>query len=121
MNAGRQREGGAMSRASFRKWGTVLIAALTAAVLGAGALRAHEGHGHEAKGTVKAIESAKLTLDTTEGETVEFVLDESTKFVRGTTAVKREDVAVGERAIVTYHEMQGMKHVSEVKLAEKKP
>ncbi|MGH7859942.1 MAG: hypothetical protein ACREQY_21660 [Candidatus Binatia bacterium] len=96
-------------------WIAVLAIALTGA-----AARAHEGHEHEAKGTVKAVETALLTLDTTDGKVLELAVDAQTKFLRGAEAVTAADVAVGERAVVKYHQMEGKLHAMEVKLAEKK-
>ena len=99
----------------------VVLAGFAVALGLATAALAHGGHEHEAKGTIEAIEATKLTLRSTDDKTLELAIDDSTKFVRGKSAVKREDVVVGERAIVKYHEMDGKQHVMEVKLAEKKP
>jgi hypothetical protein len=87
----------------------------------AGAALAHEGHHHEAMGTVKAIEATKLELTTTDGKERSFVLTGTTKFRRGENEVKREDVTVGERAIVMYETRDGADRAIEIKLGEKKP
>ncbi len=86
-----------------------------------GALAAHEGHRHKAMGTVKAIAAAKLEIETTEGKLQTFVLSETTTFKRGEAAAKREDVTVGERAVVSYETQDGTDRALEVKLGEKKP
>ncbi|MEO8198473.1 MAG: hypothetical protein ABI689_17305 [Thermoanaerobaculia bacterium] len=87
----------------------------------AAALSAHEGHGHEARGTIQSIAADKLELTSTDGKVVEFMLMDSTKYLRGEIPVKREDVAPGERAIVKFHEVSAMNHAVEVRLGEKKP
>ena len=87
----------------------------------AGVAVAHDEHGTELKGTVKSLTSDKLVMTATDGDVVEFLVSEGTKFLRGTTAVKREDVTIGERAIVEYHEMGEIKHALEVKLGARKP
>lgn len=89
-------------------------------VVTAGAF-AHEGHHHEALGTVKMIHEDHLVITTTEGQERAFVLSESTRFVRGKTGSTRADVAAGERAVVMYETKDGADHAIEVKLAEKKP
>jgi hypothetical protein len=96
--------------------------ALLALALGlAGAANAHEGHEHEARGTVKDLSAERLVLTATDGKEVEFVLAPETKFLRGEVSVPRAEVEIGERAIVKYHEMGEMKHAAEVKLATRKP
>jgi hypothetical protein len=82
---------------------------------------AHDEHGTELKGTIKSLTAEKLEVTATDGDVVEFMVAEGTKFIRGTTVVKREDVVIGERAIVEYHEMGEIKHALEVKLGAKKP
>ena len=110
-----------MNGRSNRRVGVVVAVAL-AGILGiAAAARAHEGHDHEAKGTVKAIEATKLTLDSTEGKVLLFTLSAQTKFLRGTAEVKREEVVVGERAIVKYQEKGEANNASEVRLGVKQP
>lgn len=84
-----------------------------------GVLSAHEGHHHQAMGTVKSVEEAKLVLETTEGKTQEFVLSGATKYLRGKLEAKRDDVTAGERAVVTYENKEGADRALEVKLGEK--
>ena len=105
------------------KWKRARTWILATAILlaGAAAVRAHEGHEHESKGTIQAIADSTLTLATIEGKTLELSYDGQTKFVRATRAVKPSDVSPGERAVVRYHEMSGKLHALEVKLADKKP
>lgn len=95
--------------------------ALAIGLVGAAALPAHEGHHHQAMGTVKMIHENHLMLTITEEKEQTFVLDETTKFLRGKTATTKEDVATGERAVVMYETKDGADHALEVKLGEKKP
>ena len=104
-------------RVSIAAW----VAALVFVLGVAGVALAHDEHGTEVKGTIKSLTAEKLEVTATDGDVVEFMVGEGTKFLRGTTVVRREDVALGERAIVKYHEMGEMKHALEVKLGEKKP
>ena len=100
----------------------VMAAVALIALLGVASVAlAHDEHGTELKGTVKSLTADKLVMTATDGDVVEFMVAEGTKFLRGTTVVKREDVVIGERAIVEYHEMGEMKHALEVKLGAKKP
>jgi hypothetical protein len=90
------------------------------ALLVSGALAAHEGHQHKAMGTVKAIASASLDIETTEGKALSFVLSETTTFKRGDEVAKREDVAIGARVVVRYETKDGANQALEVKFGEKK-
>jgi hypothetical protein len=85
------------------------------------AVVAHEGHHHEAMGTVKMVHEDHLMLTTTDGAEKIFVLSETTKYLRGGKAATRADVAAGERAVVMYEAKDGADHALEVKLAEKRP
>jgi len=82
--------------------------------------RAHEGHHHDAMGTVKAIDAAKLDLETKEGTLESFVLTEKTTYKRGDAAATHHDVAVGDRAVVMYEKKDGKNVALEVKLGAKK-
>ncbi len=82
--------------------------------------RAHEGHHHDAMGTVKAVDAATLSLETQEGKLMSFDLSGATTYKRGTAAATHHDVAVGDRAVVMY-EKKGEKNVAvEVKLGAAK-
>ncbi|MCM2270052.1 MAG: hypothetical protein NDJ75_08115 [Thermoanaerobaculia bacterium] len=94
--------------------------ALAAMLVVPAALVAHEGHHHQAMGTVKALHEEHLVLTTTAGEEKTFVLSAATKVVRGESAVTPADIAVGERAVVMYETRDGADQALEVKLREKK-
>jgi len=93
-----------------------------AAILAAPAvLIAHEGHHHEAMGTVKMLHENHLMLTISEGKDQTFVLSGETKYLRGETAVTREDITAGERAVVMYETEDGADRALEVRLGAKKP
>jgi hypothetical protein len=95
--------------------------ALAIGLMGAAALPAHEGHHHQAMGTVKMIHENHLVLTISEEKEQTFVLDETTKFLRGKTETTKEEIVAGERAVVMYETKDGADHALEVKLGEKKP
>jgi len=100
-------------RLFFAAAGLVLLVAGPAA-------RAHEGHRHQAMGTVKLVHEEHLQLTLQDGKDQTFVLSESTTYRRGETATTKEDVAVGERAVVTYETKEGADRALEVRLGERK-
>jgi hypothetical protein len=102
---------------SFRRHVSKL--ALAAFTLAATA-QAHEGHQHDAMGTVKVVEAAKLDLETQEGKLLSFELTAETVYKRGGAAATHHDVAVGERAVVTYETKDGKNVALEVKLGARK-
>ena len=77
---------------------------------------AHEGHHHNAMGTIRAVQANQLDLETTEGKVEAFVLTDTTRYKRGDAAAKREDLAVGARAVVMYEAKDGKNLAIEVKL-----
>jgi len=86
-------------------------------VLTSSATTAHEGHHHDAMGTVRAVREAQLELETQAGKIETFQLNDKTSYRRGEAAVKRENLEVGERAVVTY-EMRGATNLAiEVRLS----
>ncbi len=94
-----------------------LAMALVAAFVMSDPMLAHEGHQHDAMGTVEAIEAEEIALAVSEEETLTFVLTEKTSYLRGDEAVPREDVVAGERAVVTYEKKNGVDVAVEVRLA----
>jgi len=92
------------------------LAALLALAVGAPAV-AHEGHHHNAMGTVRAIAATELQLETKESKLETFVLTDATTYKRGDAGAKREDVQVGARAVVMYETKDGKNVAIEVKLA----
>lgn len=93
------------------------LAALFALAVGAPAV-AHEGHHHNAMGTVRAVAAAELQIETKENKLESFVLTDATTYKRGDAAARREDVKVGERAVVMYETKDGKNLAIEVKLAK---
>ncbi len=98
---------------------TILAAALLGALATSGGVLAHEGHHHNAMGTVEAVDAEEMTLTVSEEETLTFVLTDETSYVRGDEAVSREDVGAGERAVVMYEKKDGVNTAIEVKLPPK--
>ena len=97
----------------------ILWMALSAAVVLAATSSAHEGHHHDAMGTIESIDVSQLTLATAQDEVESFVLTEETSYTRGESGVTREDVSVGERAVVMYQKKDGANVAIEVKLPPK--
>lgn len=90
-----------------------------ALVLACAPLAAHEGHVHRYMGTIASASNSQLSLKTTDGKTVTFKLDETTRILRGKAAAGVKDLEPGERAVV---EADGGKEPSlarTIKLAEK--
>lgn len=98
---------------SILRW---TLAAVAAFAISAPML-AHEGHHHNAMGTVRAVDSAQLQLEDKDGKLETFVLTDTTTYKRGDAAAKREDVQVGARAVVMYEAKDGKNVAIEVKLA----
>ena len=98
---------------------TILAAALLGALATSGGVLAHEGHHHDAMGTVEAVDAEQMTLTVGEEETLTFVLTDETSYVRGDEAVSREEIVAGERAVVMYQKKDGVNTAIEVKLAAK--
>jgi hypothetical protein len=78
---------------------------------------AHEGHHHNAMGTIQAVQAELLDLETKDGKVQSFQLDAKTTYKRGDVAAKREDLKAGERAVVMYETKDGKNVAIEVKLA----
>jgi hypothetical protein len=67
--------------------------------LAAGPVSAHE-HGGRAMGVVENVTPSRIVVRTSDGHQVEFILTKETRFMRGETPARAEDVRVGERAAV---------------------
>lgn len=93
------------------------LAAFVVFAIGAPAV-AHEGHHHNAMGTVRAVGSTELQLETKDGKLETFVLTEATTYKRGDAAAKRDAVKVGERAVVMYETKDGKNVAIEVKVGK---
>jgi len=82
---------------------------------------AHEGHRHDALGTVKSVSEHGMSLTTTEGKELSFDFTAETVVKRGADEVERSDIQAGERAVVTYEAEKDGNHAVEIKLGKKKP
>jgi hypothetical protein len=71
---------------------TVLIATAPVA--------AHEGHTHRYMGTIASASDSELSLKTTDGKTVTFKLNETTRIMRGKEAGGVKDLEPGARVVV---------------------
>lgn len=100
------------------RWQLAILA--VAAFSLAATARAHEGHHHDAMGTVKAVDAVKLDLESQEGKLESFVLTAETSYKRGDVAATPGDVAVGVRAVVMYETKGGKNVAIEVKLGARK-
>lgn len=48
--------------------------------------RAHDGHHHDAMGTVKAVDATVLQIETQQGKLMRFALSDATTYQRGTAS-----------------------------------
>lgn len=78
---------------------TLAQALASLAFLVSATLFAHGGHEHT-MGTVTAIDAKHVEVSTQDGKTVSVQLTPDTKYVKGKTAAKFADVAVGARVMV---------------------
>jgi hypothetical protein len=62
---------------------------------------AHEGHEHKIMGTISVVHENHLKIAGTDKKTHAVVLNEKTKVLRGTSAMKPADIKVGDRVVVT--------------------
>lgn len=60
---------------------------------------AHEGKAH-VMGTVRAIDAARMTVQTREGQSVSIRLSGETKYLNGDAPARSGDVGVGSRVVV---------------------
>ena len=97
---------------------TLLTALLAMLALTASAV-AHDGHRHQAMGTVEAIDAEQITLAMKGDESKTFTLTEETAFTRGQDEAARAETAVGERAVVMYETKDEINVAIEVKLPVK--
>ncbi|HTX39168.1 MAG TPA: DUF5666 domain-containing protein [Bryobacteraceae bacterium] len=81
---------------------------------------AHGGLEHVI-GTIAKISSASVTVTTTDQKTVEVLLDAKTTYSRGSQAIQRTDLKVGDRVVI-HAEKSGEKltaHTVEIGTATK--
>ena len=93
------------------------IAVLCAALLAPTAVRAHEGHLHNALGTVSAIDGDHVTIKQTNGKTIMVMLDKTTTVTRGKDKLSTAALKVGERLSVDYMEEKSMMMARTIKLS----
>ena len=62
---------------------------------------AHEGHDHKIMGTLSAVHENSVDVKATDGKLSTITLNDKTKILRGTTAVKLADLKAGDRVVVT--------------------
>jgi len=77
-----------------------VFAALFACAL-APLVSAHEGHDHKIMGTIAAIHDTSVDVKATDGKTSTITLNDKTRILRGTTAMKIADLKAGDRVVVT--------------------
>ena len=62
---------------------------------------AHEGHDHKIMGTLAAVHENSVDVKATDGKQSTITLNDKTKILRGTTAMKLADLKAGDRVVVT--------------------
>jgi len=62
---------------------------------------AHEGHDHKIMGTVAAVHDTSVDVKAADGKTSTITLNDKTKILRGTTAMKMADIKEGTRVVIT--------------------
>ncbi|WP_242336106.1 MULTISPECIES: DUF5666 domain-containing protein [unclassified Anaeromyxobacter] len=72
---------------------------LLATLLTAPAAAAHE-QGGRAMGVVESVTAQQLVVKTADGHSVAFTVTPETRFFRGEKPARREDVQVGQRAVI---------------------
>lgn len=110
-----------MDRREIGSRGATVAIMLAVVLSGAGAALAHEGHAHQVKGTVKTVDEARLVVETTTGKRNLYLLTEKTKYRRGSEKATREEIAVGERVVVSYEVKEGSEWALEVRVGAKSP
>jgi hypothetical protein len=76
-----------------RKIGALLVALAAAPAL------AHE-RADRAMGVVESVSADEIVIQAADGHSVAFTITPETRFVRGEAPARREDVRVGQRAVV---------------------
>jgi hypothetical protein len=64
-------------------------------------LSAHEGHDHKIMGTLTAVHDTSVDVKATDGKTSTITLNDKTKILHGTMAMKVADLKTGNRVVVT--------------------
>jgi hypothetical protein len=61
---------------------------------------AHEGHVHKFMGTISSVHEGQLTVKTTDGKQVTFMVGDKTEILRGTAKASTSDLTEGTRVVV---------------------
>ena len=77
----------------------IAIRAALAASLSLGLLVAHNGEEH-VTGTVAKISENSVTVNTTQGKTVEVALEAKTAFTKASQPLAKSDLKVGDRVVI---------------------
>jgi Cu/Ag efflux protein CusF len=82
---------------------------------------AHGGHEH-VMGTIKAVdhEARKVDVSTRDGKVVAVLIDDKTKYLKGTAAAAAKDLAVGDRVVVDAAKENGQLVAREIRLGTAK-
>jgi hypothetical protein len=78
-----------------------ILAGVLFAMLAAPAALAHPGHVHKVMGTIAEVHDDCIEIKATTGKVASITLNAKTKILRGATAIKAEDLQVGERVVAT--------------------
>jgi hypothetical protein len=81
----------------MKRWSKLGL--LLASLAAAGPAVAHET-GDRAMGIVASLTAARIVIRASDGHAVEFAITPETTFVRGDRPARREEVRIGERAVV---------------------
>ena len=85
----------------------VLLAAFVVLALTFGSearVVAHEGHAHNALGTIVSVQGTRLEIKTTDGKAMTLTLPRTTPITRGKEKLAISALKVGERVSVDYRE-----------------
>ena len=102
----------------MKNW--LMVVTMCVALLAPSVVRAHEGHLHNALGTVATIDGQHVAIKTTGGKSLTVMLDKETSVTRGKEKLDASAVKVGERVSVDYMEEKGMNMAHAIKLATAK-
>ncbi|HEX4954234.1 MAG TPA: hypothetical protein VF017_12660 [Thermoanaerobaculia bacterium] len=103
-----------------RRFARETLAGLAALALLTLPTLAHEGHSHTAMGTIEAIAADRLDLKGPDGKVTSYVLTPETHFEREGRNEGRENVRIGERAVVHFQTKDGKSTAQHVQLGAAK-
>ena len=82
--------------------------------------QAHEGMIHVI-GTITALTDKSVTVETTDKESVEVVLTDSTTYQKAGKPAARTDLKVGDRVVIHSMKMKGVLQAHDVRFSEVTP